>query len=646
MKPRILFISTYPELTRTAGRIAEELDIPMTIHEGGIMKNGHLYAQNMEGFYDVIISQGGTAAAIKSIVSIPVVDIEIGITDFLNALLQAKEFGNTIGIVSYKSEMLHNLEKVKSALNIDFKVFPYSDRNELKRQIEEAVALEKLTLVGMGSCVMEAAGSRNIKVVMIETHVKAIRQAIISARNICDFGRREKEKAEWLKTVIDFSGEGIIALDKDGIITTFSPAASKLLNLKQEKAIGYPVSGYDADHPFRLLYGDGSNEIGKLLRMDNIQVIANRVIIVVDNEPAGTIITFQDVTKLQRLEQKVRTQLYNKGLVARYTFKDIVGSSMIMKDTIQKAERYAKSATTILIEGETGSGKELFAQSIHNVSSRKEGPFVAINCAALPESLLESELFGYEEGAFTGAKKGGKPGLFELAHKGTIFLDEIGEMPLSLQSRLLRVLQEKEVLRIGGDYILNVDVRIIAATNCNLYKMVREGKFREDLYYRISILNLRLPALRERKEDIPLIVRFLMGRLSREHQSGVKEICEEGMNALKAYSWLGNVRELENFIERVIILSNQPTVPFSFIQELLSEHFYGIQGEAPLQENEDAGTIPVKLGPLKDMELQLIRAVGSMLKDDKSLLAEKLGISRTTLWKRLKELEDSTTECS
>ena len=171
----------------------------------------------------------------------------------------------------------------------------------------------------------------------------------------------------------------------------------------------------------------------------------------------------------------------------------------------------------MLIEGETGSGKELFAQSIHNISSRRDGPFVAINCAALPENLLESELFGYEEGAFTGAKKGGKPGLFELAHGGTIFLDEISQISPKLQSRLLRVLQEKEVLRIGGDYILNIDARVIAATNHNLYQLVQKGEFREDLFFRINVLNLRVPPLRERKEDIPILVRHLLRLASQRH---------------------------------------------------------------------------------------------------------------------------------
>ena len=638
--PRILFISTYSELAETARDISDKLKLPLTVYEGGILKGGHLFAKEKEKNYDVIISQGGTAAAIKSLVNIPVVSIEISIMEFLNALLYAKKFNTKIGVIVYRTENLTDLENLRSVLGIDFKVFPYSTREELIEQIEDATSTnEKLTVIGMGSCVTEIALEKKLNCVLVKSSRKAVEQAIYGAKNICDLSKREKERAERLKTVIDYSGEGIIALDRNGITTTFNPTAEKIFNITSENVVGKHITSFAQDGSFGAIFEDGSYEAGKIFKVNNVQIIVNRVPVIVDSEQVGTVITIQEVTNIQKMEQKVRTELYNKGMVARYTFKEIVGDSQEIKDTIEKAKRYAQASTTVLIEGETGSGKELFAQSIHNSSARKEGPFVAINCAALPESLLESELFGYVEGAFTGAKKGGKPGLFELAHKGTIFLDEIGEMPLSLQSRLLRVLQEREVLRIGGDYILNVDIRVIAATNLNLYKMVKEHKFREDLYYRINVLNLKIPPLSQRKDDIPLLVKHLMGLMNKKHMTRIKEITDSGMNLLKSYQWPGNIRELENFVEKLVILANGPVIDKEFTEQLLMGHIAHKDTSLFVEQPKDKDAVVIEIGDLREMELQIIRSVSNMVKGDKNKIAEKLGISRTTLWKKLKELE-------
>lgn len=638
MKSQILFISTYPELTTMALDVSKKLGVSLVTKEGGIMKGGHLYAKMMENKFDVIVSQGGTAAAIKSMVNIPVIEIETSIADMLNALLKAKEYSTKIGLVCYQTDNLDDLESLKNVLDIDFEIFPYSNKDGLIKQVEDAISVGKLTLVGMGNCIIDNDKQKQLNTLIIKSSRRAVEQAIISAKNIIDLGRREKERGERLRAIIDYSREGIIAFDKDGIVTTINPVGEKILELNRDHVIGNKLFEFMKRENIESIYEGKSQQIGKLVKINNIQIILNRIPIIVDNEQTGMVITFQEVSKFQKLEQKVRTQLYTKGLIAKYNFNDIIGESIAIQDTINKAKRFGRTSSTILINGETGSGKELFAQSIHNISHKRDGPFVAINCAALPDNLLESELFGYEDGAFTGAKKGGKPGLFELAHKGTIFLDEIGEIPLSVQSRLLRVLQEKEVLRIGGDYIINVDIRVVAATNLNLYEMVQDGKFREDLYFRLNILNLRIPPLRERKEDIPLLVKNLINIKSLEHDNNVKEILEPGMNLLKEYNWTGNVRELENFIEKMIILSDTSIVDEKNIEQLLLEHIPKKPRNLVTDENS-RNTIKVQIGKLKDMELQLIEAMSKIVEGDKSLLSEKLGISRTTLWKKLKELE-------
>ncbi len=637
-KSRILFVSTYPELTAMASDISDELRIPLSIYEGGIMRNGHLYAREKERELDVIISCGATAAAIKELVSIPVVSVETGTVDFLNALIKAREYGDRIGLVSYKSEKLENLESLKNALNIDFIDFPYSNKEELEKQMEGALAFEKLTVVSMGNCVMEVATQKGLRGVLIHHSRRSVEQAVIAARNISDLGKREKERAERLKAVIDYSGEGIVTTDKNGIITTFNPAAERIFEITASGIVGKPIRKLETNSSFDVFFGEGKQELGRLIKVNNTQIILNKVPIIVDSEQTGTVFTLQEVSRIQKLEHKVRKELYAKGLVARYRFDDIIGHGSVIRETINKAKKFGRTPATVLIEGETGSGKELFAQSIHNISPRRDGPFVAINCAALPENLLESELFGYEEGAFTGAKKGGKPGLFELAHGGTIFLDEISQISPGLQSRLLRVLQEREVLRIGGEYILNVDTRVIAATNSNLYDLVQKGRFREDLFFRINVLNLKVPPLRARRDDIPMLIRHLISNANHRHGARISDITDGGMELLKKYNWPGNVRELENFTEKMVILAEQPVIGEDFIQQLLSDHVvYRDTGIETDKERDDL--IEISIGPLKEMELQIIEAISNRVRGDKKLLAEKLGISRTTLWKRLRELE-------
>ncbi|OAT86163.1 sigma-54 interaction domain-containing protein [Desulfotomaculum copahuensis] len=328
-------------------------------------------------------------------------------------------------------------------------------------------------------------------------------------------------------------------------------------------------------------------------------------------------------------------QLHIRGLVAKFRFGDIVGRSAMIEETIREARKYAHSGAAVLITGESGTGKELFAQSIYNESNRREGPFVAVNCAALPENLLESELFGYEDGAFTGARKGGRQGLFPLAHGGTIFLDEVGELSSGLQARLLRVLQEKEIMPVGGHRIIPVDVRVISATNQNLTRAVQEGRFRKDLYFRLNVLNLQVPPLRDRLEDIPGLFIYFLERLAGPGAAEKLNINNKLPESLKKYMWPGNVRELEGFVERYVALSEENIHTHPTFHRLLNKLTAG-EEKIPPPDNDHQLTI--ELGDMLYMERQILTQASRIIRGGKSEMARVLGISRTTLWKKLKEL--------
>ncbi|EPZ52650.1 sigma-54 interaction domain-containing protein, partial [Alicyclobacillus acidoterrestris] len=353
-----------------------------------------------------------------------------------------------------------------------------------------------------------------------------------------------------LSAIIHSVKDGIISTNELEQITTVNDAAQRFLQIPREELIGRQMSHVTS---VKELIGPEDFQ-NKIVQIGNLKLNTNKTSISQGNNKVGNVITFQDITEIQKIEQKYRLENETKGFTAKNYFHNIVGSSLIIQRTIEQAKKFALSDSTVLILGQTGTGKELFAQSIHNHSKRKSFPFLAINCAALPEALLESELFGYEDGAFTGASKKGKKGLFEIAHNGTIFLDEINSISPYFQARLLRVLQEKEVVRIGGNRVIPVNIRVIAASNEDLFNLVKANKFRPDLYYRINVLQLGLPSLRDRSEDIfPLTQQFLLHQNSElYHKLGpfLEHLCQE----LQKYQFPGNVRELYNILERFSVL--------------------------------------------------------------------------------------------
>lgn len=338
-----------------------------------------------------------------------------------------------------------------------------------------------------------------------------------------------------LKSIINLSKNGMILISNDGEIKVCNESVKNILDINFD-IVGKKLNNLEDKDILGVL--KLKNPKDEVVKFKNKYITVNKHTINSFGKEIGFYFCIQEITYIKKLEQNLSKMLRDKGQIARYTFDDIKTNSVNMENTKNLAKKIAKSDYTVLITGESGTGKELFAQSIHNESDRRNQPFIAINCAAMPENLLESELFGYEEGAFTGALKGGKKGLFEQAHNGTVFLDEIGDMPMYLQIKLLRVLQENQVMRVGGQSIIDIDVRVIAATNRDLPKMIKEEKFRSDLYYRINVLPIHIPPLRERKDDINMMLKYFIERDI--------SISEKVKFIINSYNWPGNIRELRN----------------------------------------------------------------------------------------------------
>ncbi|MFZ5590716.1 MAG: sigma-54 interaction domain-containing protein [Bacillota bacterium] len=427
--------------------------------------------------------------------------------------------------------------------------------------------------------------------------------------------------------------DGVLVVDERARVVVFNPAAEKITGLLAGRVLGRSIQSLgEFSALVKRIYGDGRPLTGELFLPEVPALTVKRVPVALGDGRTGLLITFQLAERSNKPEQK-NPDLRRRGLTARYSFNDIVGESAVMAETICQARKYTRSDAAILITGESGTGKELFAQSIHNESGRRHGPFVAVNCAALPESLLESELFGYEEGAFTGAKKGGKRGLFVLASGGSIFLDEIGDLSPALQARLLRVLQQKEVLPVGGQRVIPVDVRVISATNRNLSEAVERGEFRMDLYYRLNVLHLHIPSLRQRLEDLPLLFKHFFQRLTEAEGIAGWPVPDRVLDELKNYPWPGNVRELEGFVERYVALGEEEPRKFTTFRGLLQKLQQKRRGAAAA----DQQVLVLQLGRMEEMERQIIEQVMEMVGGGKGELARLLGYSRTTLWKKLKK---------
>lgn len=450
-----------------------------------------------------------------------------------------------------------------------------------------------------------------------------------------------------LNNIFKTMSDGVLIIDKDGIV--------KKVNRVTEQIFGKPSSELVSSSVLELV-GNNAPCAEKILQRheayNDIEILVDgsvgRIHCLSSGTPieddqginSGGVIILRPIEKVQNLINRF------SGAHAAFGFDDIIGKSSAFLKTIEVAALAAEGMSSVLLEGESGTGKEVFAQAIHNNSTRRKGPFVAINCGAIPRELIGSELFGYTDGAFTGAKRGGRPGKFELASGGTLFLDEIGDMPLDQQVALLRVLQERKVTRLGDDKIISIDVRIVCATNKNLTEEVKKGNFRQDLYYRLNVVSIKIPPLRERREDIPLLFEYMLDRIGQEWNSKVKYVDPEVTQMLKNYDWPGNVRELQNVVERIISINKGDMVKLEHLPDsILKEKEMEAKDENPIlmQLNDSAGISArdkVKR-LLAEKEYQKILALLTQYGGNISQVAREMGVARSTLYRRMQRFNIS-----
>jgi len=457
-----------------------------------------------------------------------------------------------------------------------------------------------------------------------------------------------------LRTLMDTMSEATTIVDSRNVVQHWSPAAEAIYKIDRAQVIGTPLDEHFASESIRLLdalrQGTSVQRVYHIPRPDS-HVLINAAPIRLDGDIIGAISIEQDITELVRLNEELAhttahlhtlQQEMSRFQAADDPFYAIKGHTSSIQSAIVSAQKVAQTDATVLIYGESGVGKELFAKAIHQASRRREKPFIAINCGAIPAALFESELFGYQGGAFTGAEKKGKPGKLELAHGGTLFLDEIGELPLELQVKLLRALQERQFYRIGGTKPITVDTRIVAATNRPLEQMVADGRFREDLYYRLNVFSLEIPPLRERREDLPELVQIFIQEYSVAHEQPVPRIAPEVMQALFDYSWPGNIRQLRNVIERMSILQDNGVISPEHLPKA-NRSRQTPDAVSAYQPSVLPRPVPHPLyatGPAPELtgsERERIAAALARTYGNKKAAAELLGISRGTLYNKMKK---------
>ena len=578
---------------------------------------------------EVILSRRGTAYILRQQFSLPVVALPDTTANQLRALKKATGIGQRIGITQIRTGEC-NLALCEEMLGFQPEIILYNDKRSLEEGVLQARQRGLEVVVG-GDITRRAAQKYGLPYVDLHEHPEIPASFFDSIINVVQTRRKTLKEKERYRSILDGISEGILSVDEHGAIEEVNLQACSMLQVNPRNVIGLPVSSIFAAMPLASAHErhDPLSNI-TVTSKQREQLIVNTIPIRVGKKAAGAVFSMQPASRILQAEERVR-QAYNRGFKARYTLEDFLYKSDSIAALMEQARLYAASEAGVCITGESGTGKEILAQGIHNASPRRHGPFVSLNCAAMPESLLESELFGYAEGTFTGGRRGGKIGIFELAQGGTLFLDEVCTISPSFQTSLLRVLQEKEIMRLGSNVVVPADVRIIAAGNSDLWQDVAEGRLREDLYYRLHVLPLHIPPLRQRKEDIPLLAEAFLQEFYAQYagQRPRLQLPETFIQALQTMPWPGNVRQLRTVAERLTVVCPHgfnDAVGESLLAELRYPGLAQLPKAAPARQH-------------KALSPESVREALQACDNSRVRAAAMLGVSRSTLWRLCKDLD-------
>ena len=627
---KVLLVAPYLQCKELADEVFRSFDC-RDVSLQAMYAVGVKFIDSLQIDCDAMIARGATASALRTrYPHIPVIDLPVTGYDVIHAVHECgKRFQAKKIAVMGSDSMIYDVQRVSAVLDVYIECFRVMREEEAEQSIQTA-RQRGLEAVISGAMAVKIAADSGMNAVLIESGPEAIVSAVQEAVRTAQVAKHNQAVTERIKAIMDYAYEGVVAIDEQGLITVFNKTATEIAGIPAEAALGQHIHDILPETGLLRVLETGEPELGELQKLNGTMVAKNRIPVKVKDRVVGSVATFQKVTELQQLEGQIRKKIHHKSLSAKYSFNDIIGGSAAIRSTVDRIRKFSQVDSNVLLTGETGTGKEILAQSCHNSSGRSKGPFVAVNCAALPENLLESELFGYVEGAFTGAIRGGKAGLFEMAHQGTIFLDEVSEIPLRLQGRLLRVLQEREIMRVGDDRVIPVDVRVISATNRDLKKLTATNEFRRDLLYRLDVLHVQVPPLRERREDIPLLLRHFFLLYSRKFRKTIEKVSPAAESLLREYEWPGNIRELRNACEQLTVLSEKNTIE--------AEDVLRVVDFGPLPKPAPASN-PLSAAPAPDLtpDPAAIRQALQVTGGNKTKAAQMLGISRTTLWRKLSE---------
>ena len=619
-------VSTVNDAIKHAGAESEIETVMTHTYEGSLNIAREFEARGGR----LIIARGGHARVIReSDIGIPVSMIPFTGNNIVNMLRRAADEWGEFAVIGNPTmiQMTRELERPIGAKIHYYEINQWADFDSIMPEIRS----NGIKAVVGGYDAARSARTYGLHDYCLKTSEYEVLTAIMEAKSLLSALDRDRHWDRMFEAALNTIGEGVVVTDVDGNVTHANHRAVKILG--HDGILNHLPSAEMCRMLEKVV--ETREPIYDELFEYNDYKFSTSFLPIKGNED-NLVLVMQEVEYVHKIERKIRQKLANKGLVAKNSFDNIYAESPAVRQAVRVAKQYAVVNSSVLISGETGTGKEMFAQSIHNYSNRCDEAFVAVNCATIPANLLESELFGYVEGAFTGAKRGGKIGLFELAHKGTIFLDEIGETSLDMQARLLRVLEEHEIMRVGDDKVIPIDIRVIAASNRDLKKMVEEGKFRSDFYYRLDVLSLQLPPLRECRENIAALIEHFSRRYADENGKHRLEYAPESLEILTNYGWPGNVRELKNVVERLVVTNSGGVVQPS--DALGALHLR--QDEIPAPPEPAGG----EMGLISAAEMNLIREVLKECGGNKTAAANKLGISRPTLHRRLKLMGEPADE--